>query len=82
MKELLRLKQEYKTLAGKDWKPDSAPSVTASATSVTTSAPPAASTDALNQEIVAQGNKVRDLKASKAGKVCVVDQIISVITKY
>ena len=87
MKELLRLKQEYKTLAGKDWKPDSAPSVTASATSVTasatsvtTSAPPAATTDALNQEIVAQGNKVRDLKASKAGKVCVA--LSDLINKY
>lgn len=65
MKDLLALKAEYKAATGKDWKPQAA-----------TSAPPAAAKSGgsgneadLNNQIVAQGNKVRDLKAQKASKV-------------
>lgn len=66
MKDLLALKAEYKAATGKDWKPQAA-----------TSAPPATAAKSggsgneadLNYKIVAQGNKVRDLKAQKAAKV-------------
>jgi hypothetical protein len=64
VKVLLVLKAEYKTVTGIDWKPGSTP--------------PAASggdIHAINEKIVAQGNKVRDMKAAKAPKVCIVDDL-------
>lgn len=70
VKALLALKTEYKAATGKDWKPQAA-----------TSAPPAAAAAKsggsgneadLNNKIVAQGNKVRDLKAQKAAKVVLI----------
>lgn len=64
VKILLALKTEYKSATGKDWKPDqppvSAPSTTSSTTDVGN----------LNVQIVDMGNKVRELKSEKAGKVC------------
>lgn len=65
VKILLALKAEYKAATGKDWKPDDPPKATLpSATS-------SVKGDAgkLNEEIAAQGNKVRDLKSAKASKV-------------
>ena len=62
MKDLLALKAEYKAATGKEWKPSA----------VQSTPPPAAKSGNeadLNNRIVAQGNKVRDLKAQKAAKV-------------
>ena len=65
MKDLLALKAEYKAATGKEWKPSA----------VQSTPPPAAKSGGagneadLNNRIVAQGNKVRDLKAQKAAKV-------------
>lgn len=72
VKALLALKAEYKNLTGSDWKPGVSP--------VPTSTPaPAASTtpatmsdnkvESLVSSVNAQGEKVRQLKASGAGKV-------------
>ncbi|XP_060579607.1 LOW QUALITY PROTEIN: bifunctional glutamate/proline--tRNA ligase-like [Ruditapes philippinarum] len=67
VKTLLSLKADYKTATGKDWKPGqhvaSSPSKTAA------SAPSGGgNADDLNENIVAQGDTVRDLKAKKASK--------------
>ncbi|XP_063428728.1 bifunctional glutamate/proline--tRNA ligase-like isoform X1 [Mytilus trossulus] len=64
VKILLALKAEYKAATGKDWKPDDPPKATL------TSATSSVKGDAgkLNEEIAAQGNKVRDLKSAKASK--------------
>ena len=66
VKALLVLKAEYKSATGKDWKPGQAAPVT-----TTTPAPASAGDqgDILNDKVNAQGNVVRDLKASKASKV-------------
>lgn len=66
VKELLRLKAEYKSLTGKDYKP-----------SATTAKSPAgkpelsSSSDSVDLfvKVEAQGSKVRTLKIQKAGKV-------------
>nr|XP_022332735.1 bifunctional glutamate/proline--tRNA ligase-like [Crassostrea virginica] len=61
VKDLLALKAEYKAATGKEWKPSA----------VQSTPPPAAKSGNeadLNNRIVAQGNKVRDLKAQKAAK--------------
>lgn len=65
VKILLALKNEYKSVAGKDWKPDDQPTV------VQPAATSSAGMDAvkLNEQIGEQGNKVRDLKSAKAAKV-------------
>ena len=73
MKALLALKAEYKSATGKDWKPG---------VHVAGSKPAGDSNkevkqesnknqvvDDLNNKITAQGNKIRDLKSSKAPKV-------------
>ena len=64
MKILLALKTEYKSATGKEWKPDQPPAAAPSTTSSTTDA------GKLNEQIVDMGNKVRELKSAKAGKVC------------
>lgn len=53
---LLSLKSEYKTLTGEEWKPQAAPT------------PDNKEVDALDQKIIAQGDKVRQLKSEKAAK--------------
>ncbi|XP_021340016.1 bifunctional glutamate/proline--tRNA ligase-like, partial [Mizuhopecten yessoensis] len=61
VKILLALKTEYKSATGKDWKPDAKPAQAATA--------PATTGDSdLNDKIVAQGNKIRDLKDQKVSK--------------
>lgn len=61
VKVLLVLKAEYKNVTGSEWKPGVAPPAAA----------PSGGADVsnINDKIVAQGNKVRDLKAAKAPKV-------------
>ena len=65
MKVLLSLKGEFKSATGKDWKPDA----------VKADSKPQTNVDELNNKIVVQGNKVRELKANKAGKVYQQPQI-------
>jgi hypothetical protein len=63
VKVLLGLKAEYKAMAGSEWKPGCiAPTAKSSASN-------AEDANVISEKIVAQGNKVRDLKASKAAKV-------------
>lgn len=68
VKVLLALKTEYKTMTGKDWKPGSTPPATSSSGS-------SGDVNIINEKIIAQGNKVRDMKAAKASKVCIVDMM-------
>ncbi|XP_050316358.1 bifunctional glutamate/proline--tRNA ligase [Anthonomus grandis grandis] len=61
---LLKLKSEFKSLTGKDWKPEMKPAEVA---------PPIAATgdgakEALVAKVTEQGNVVRDLKTQKASK--------------
>ena len=63
---LLDLKAKYKAAVGKDWKPDAHQPAKAKEPS-----PPKETSNAgdqLNEEITAQGLKVRDLKSNKAEK--------------
>lgn len=65
VKILLALKSEYKSGSGSDWKPDTKPVHPVSC-------PPASSSmnaHDLNDQIIKQGNLVRDLKGKKAPKV-------------
>ncbi|CAC5405711.1 EPRS [Mytilus coruscus] len=64
VKILLALKAEYKAATGKDWKPDDPPKATLPATTSSVKG----DAGKLNEEIAAQGNKVRDLKSVKAAK--------------
>ena len=59
VKTLLLLKADYKTAMGQEWKPGTVPQQT--------TAPSSGSSD-LNDKIAAQGDKVRELKAKKAPK--------------
>ena len=88
--KLLELKANYKTATGKDWKPAPAGAPPAKAAKEAPKPAPAAKesspvADQLNDDIAAQGEKVRQLKADKADKVA-VDTAISVLlglkTKY
>jgi len=65
VKELLSLKAAYKAATGSDWSPNAAP------VAAPVPAAPAASSqaDAIDAQIKASGDKVRDLKANKADKV-------------
>lgn len=65
VKKLLELKGTFKTLTGKDWKPDMKPTSTQS---VCASGDSALKTD-LAAKVTAQGDLVRNLKAAKAPKV-------------
>ncbi|XP_040575961.1 bifunctional glutamate/proline--tRNA ligase [Lepeophtheirus salmonis] len=63
---LLSLKAEFKSATGKDWKPDAAPKVEAKNTS---------SASDLDTKIRDQGNKIRDLKAAKADKSAITQEV-------
>jgi len=87
--KLLELKANYKAATGKDWKPapqGSQPAKPAEApkqAAASKESSPVA--DQLNEDIAAQGDKVRQLKADKADKVA-IDTAVSVLlglkTKY
>ncbi|XP_065562496.1 bifunctional glutamate/proline--tRNA ligase-like [Artemia franciscana] len=68
VKSLLALKAEFKALTGSDWKPTTAPVVTA-----------AKSANQSNSEIAAQGEKVRDLKSKKADKATIDSEVKSLL---
>lgn len=61
---LLNLKAEFKKVTGQDWSPQ----VQIPKSAVENKPVDNKDTEALNQKIVAQGNKVRQLKGEKAGK--------------
>ncbi len=71
MKELLALKEQYKTLTGSDYKPSNA---TSSASAQKENEKPASASSSatsveaekLAEKITQQGAKVRDLKANKS----------------
>lgn len=69
VKLLLKLKADYKAATGKDWKPEATPKDTKE---VQNKSGPA---DSLNQKIVEQGNKVRELKAAKADKATIDESV-------
>ena len=81
MKVLLQLKSEFKSAAGKDWKPGMTFDTPAPAAAT---AQPSSSGDAaaLNDKITAQGNKVRDLKTAKADKVTIAVANVEVTPSY
>ncbi|KAJ8925847.1 hypothetical protein NQ315_009699 [Exocentrus adspersus] len=70
VKQLLKLKTDFKTLTGTDWKPDMAPveEISKDSTSEGIAAGGDTIKDALTAKITEQGNLVRDLKAKKANK--------------
>ncbi|KAH0558106.1 bifunctional glutamate/proline--tRNA ligase isoform X1 [Cotesia glomerata] len=81
VKILLSLKAEYKTATGKDWKPEATPKDTKEAKDAKNSQNMPKKQDGdLNQQIVDQGNKVRELKAAKADKAT-VDENVKILLK-
>lgn len=92
IKTLLDLKNQYKQATGCDWKQSPAPVANASAANTSTAnisnvniSSVGASADQLNLEIIAQGDKVRDLKARKVAKTeidCAVKFLLNLKAKY
>ncbi|XP_005182957.1 bifunctional glutamate/proline--tRNA ligase [Musca domestica] len=72
VKKLLALKADYKTATGKDWKPGQTPSPAAA---VTTTTVPSANAVSVNEQIIKQGDLIRDLKAKKAPKTEIEPQV-------
>lgn len=66
VKQLLSLKNQFKTLTNQDWKPPSIPKP---------SELPAGSQESLNNKIIAQGDKVRSLKTAKSDEKIIDDEI-------
>ena len=71
VKKLLALKSDYKSVTGQDWKPSTIPT-----TAVTNKEENSA--DKISESIQKQGDKVRQLKSSKAEK-SVIDQEIKIL---
>lgn len=71
---LLDLKAEYKTLTGEEWKSLTTPTTKHTSTPPTTKLTP----QDVNAKIVKQGDKVRELKSSKANK-SVIDQEVKTL---
>ncbi len=61
VKQLLALKEDYKNLLGKEYKPGAGPAASAS------------DPLALYEKVAAQGDKVRSLKSNKAAKVRLIE---------
>ncbi|XP_037046618.1 bifunctional glutamate/proline--tRNA ligase [Bradysia coprophila] len=80
VKVLLALKAEYKNLSGKDWKPDSEPATSAAAQPATTVNVGTGDANAINAKIVAQGEKIRDLKAKKADKATIDPEVKALLS--
>ncbi|XP_054001719.1 bifunctional glutamate/proline--tRNA ligase [Hylaeus anthracinus] len=81
VKKLLALKSDYKSMTGQDWNPSSATmlttcdKVTALTTNITS-----IDGEQISKEIEKQGDKVRQLKASKAQKD-IIDQEVKLLLK-
>uniref|UniRef100_W4VRQ8 Bifunctional glutamate/proline--tRNA ligase n=1 Tax=Corethrella appendiculata TaxID=1370023 RepID=W4VRQ8_9DIPT len=69
---LLALKAEYKSATGQDWKPGTIPAAQKPAEVKST---PNAASNQLNDKIVKQGDLIRNLKASKASKDEITQQV-------
>merc|ERR1719402_1414177 len=65
VKALLQLKEEYKAATGKDWQPASGGGAPAKSKS---DKPSGGNGEEISAKVAAQGEKVRQLKADKAGK--------------
>ncbi|XP_022913832.2 bifunctional glutamate/proline--tRNA ligase [Onthophagus taurus] len=78
IKTLLALKSDYKTLTGKDWKP---PPGVSSKTVLPLSTPSNASIEinALLVKIKEQGDKIRDIKAKKADKSTINEEVTKLL---
>lgn len=68
VKKLLALKTDYKQVTGQDWKPNIVPPVS-QATNATSDA------QTISNQIVAQGDRIRDLKTNKAEKAIVEPEV-------
>ena len=91
VKTLLELKTKYKEKTGKDWKPGEHEKLTKESSpkaSADNKAPPSVqnnNADKLNEDIVKQGNEVRDLKTKKAEKAAIdtaVKTLLELKSKY
>ncbi|KAF5300527.1 hypothetical protein FQR65_LT09148 [Abscondita terminalis] len=69
VKTLLDLKSQYKIAANTEWKPGCTPPEPAKGE------PSFESTDAINAKIIAQGDKVRELKSNKASKESIAVEV-------
>ena len=79
---LLGLKTKFKSESGQDWKPNLKPPA---ATPTTPTANSGNDADAINDNIVKQGDKVRDLKGKKADKSEIdasVKELLALKAKY
>lgn len=79
VKTLLTLKAEYKTISGKDWKPETASAPVANKPAPVTAAP-TGDANAINDNIIAQGEKVRVLKSQKADKATIDTEVKALLT--
>lgn len=68
---LLNLKAEFKKVSGQDWSPQAQIAKPAADTKSADNK----DTEALNQKLIAQGNKVRQLKSDKAGKEAINNEV-------
>ena len=88
VKTLLELKAKYKDAAGKDWKPgahQAQPKAAAAPQETKKEEGWSAKAVAINDDIAAQGDKVRQLKSDKADKEAVktaVDVLLSLKAKF
>ena len=82
MNVLLGLKTKFKSESGQDWKPNLKPPAATPATPTANSGNDA---DTINDNIVKQGDKVRDLKGKKADKSEIdasVKELLALKAKY
>ncbi|XP_029173577.1 bifunctional glutamate/proline--tRNA ligase [Nylanderia fulva] len=77
VKLLLKLKDDYKNATGQDWKPSE---LTTAASSATTMEKETLKVTEISEEIKKQGDKVRNLKSSKADK-SVIDKEVKLLLK-
>lgn len=77
VKQLLALKAEYKEKTGQEYKPGNPPAVVPNVSS--TSSASIVESKSLYDEVAAQGEVVRKLKAEKAPKVSVLEYVETVL---
>ncbi len=73
VKELLSLKASFKSSFGVEWGPNVASSLAPANAAIST--PTSTNKDSLSIQIKECGDKVRDLKAKKAEKVCTLNKL-------
>lgn len=86
VKQLLKLKGDYKQATGKDWKPDQVTTQELKSASLSTDQKvQVANAETVNDKIIEQGNLVRTLKGNKASKPEVdaaVQQLLALKNDY